>query len=335
MSIPDSGMGTLYFKMLIYIIQVCLCRYEVGEFMIQHGSSFQDPAIPIEEKDKLIDQFEAHMDDNYLKHLDPAIPLHLMAEGGVRSATCKMRLMAHHPSQYPDRGKSIPQSERDILFQVSVKMVEYDVLGKSTKTLDNFSWHIDNAFQIDAFVFMLISSQNQDAKAALTNKAWQLVADMYKHRQSLLEDNNNELYAAVRELTLHAWEAREAKIAQDNAEPIPVPEVIAELRERRSRKIVPTGTSSATSASSTSMPLETSALHQLAGVATQVDTRNGYSNIGYMYGMAPDMTINSFQPGVDQQFDSIFRNLSGDMDAAGPVDWGYWDGLLERNNVFR
>lgn len=303
--------------------------------MIRHGTTFQDPAIPIQEKDKLIDQFEAHMDENYLKHLDPAIPLHLMAEGGVRSATCKMRLMAHHPSQYPDKGQSIPQSERDILFQVSVKMVEYDVLGKSTKTLDNFSWHIDNAFQIDAFVFMLISSRNQDAKATLTNKAWQLVSDMYKHRPSLLEDNNNELYAAVRELTLHAWEAREAKIAHDNAEPIPVPEVIAELRERKARKSMSAGTSSATLAGPTSLPHETSALHQLAGVATQVDSRNGYSTMGYMYGMGPDMTTNSFQPGLDQQFDSIFRNLSGDMDAAGPVDWDYWDGLLERNNVFR
>lgn len=303
--------------------------------MVRHGSTFQDPAVPVQEKDKLIDQFEAHMDENYLKHLDPAIPLHLMAEGGVRSATCKMRLMAHHPSQYPDRGKSIPQSERDILFQVSVKMVEYDVLGKSTKTLDNFSWHIDNAFQIDAFVFMLIASRTQDANAILTNKAWQLVADMYEHRPSLLEETNNELYAAVRELTLHAWEAREANIAHGNLEPIPAPEIIAKLRERKAMKAMPAKTSSANPTAPMSMPPGASALHQLAGVATQVDSRNGYSGMGYMYGMTAEVHPSSFQPGLDQQFDSIFRNLSGDMDAAGPVDWDYWDGLLERNNVFR
>ncbi|POS80690.1 hypothetical protein DHEL01_v200887 [Diaporthe helianthi] len=315
----------------------CLCRYEVGEFMIRHGSTFQDPAVPIQEKDQLIDQFESHMDENYLKHLDPAIPIHLMAEGGVRSATCKMRLMAHHPSQYPDKGKSIPQSERDILFKVSVKMVEYDVLGKSAKTLDNFAWHIDNAFQIDAFVFMLISSRNQDATAELTNKSWQLVSDMYKHRPSLMYDSNNELYAAVRELTLHAWEAREVKIAHNKLEAITVPEVIAELRDRKARKSIPNsnGSSSATSTTATSMPSDASALHQLAGVATQVDSRNTFNNVGYVYGMAPGLATNTFQPVLDQQFDSIFRNLSGDMGAAGPVDWDYWDGLLERNNVFR
>ncbi|KAI3401378.1 hypothetical protein diail_11462 [Diaporthe ilicicola] len=313
----------------------CLCRYEVGEFMVRHGSTFQNPAVPIQDKDRLIDQFEAHMDENYLKHLDPAIPLHLMAEGGVRSATCKMRLMAHHPSQYPDKGKSIPQSERDILFKVSVKMVEYDVLGKSTKTLDNFSWHIDNAFQIDAFVFMLIASRTQDANATLTNKAWKLVTDMYKHRPSLLEDNNNELYAAVRELTLHSWETREANIARENLEPIPVPEIIAKLRERKARKSMSNRTSTASSAAPKSVAPEMYALHQLAGVATQVDSRNEYSDMGYMYGIAPDIATNSFQPGLDQQFDSIFRNLSGDVDAAGPVDWDYWDGLLERNNFFR
>lgn len=148
---------------------VCLCRYEVGEFMTLHARKLHDPSVPIRTKDQLIDQFEAHMRETYLKYLDSAIPLHLMAEGGVGSAVCKMRLMAHHPSQY--RGKPMPRAERDMLFANSVRMVEYDVMGKSTRGLDHFSWHLDVAFQIDAFVFMLIASRTQANDAPLTKRA--------------------------------------------------------------------------------------------------------------------------------------------------------------------
>lgn len=311
----------------------CLCRYEVGEFMTQHARRLHDPSIPIRDKDALIDQFEAHMNESYLKYLDSAIPLHLMAEGGVRSAICKMRLMAHHPSQYPDRGKCMPRTERDMLFQMAVQMVEYDVLGKSTRSLDSFSWHLDVAFQIDAFVFMLIASRTQVADASLTRKAWHLVSEMYKHRPALLEETNNELYAAVRELTLRAWEAREADIARSNLDSMPMPDVIAKLRERKARKMH----ARTASATSISIPPEASALHQLAGVATQVDARNVDSSMGFMSGIPAAFTETSFQADVDQQFDGMFDNFSADIDISGwaPVDWDYWNNLLERNNVLQ
>lgn len=326
---------------------VCLCRYEVGEFMTMHARKLHDPSVPIRTKDQLIDQFEAHMNETYLKYLDSAIPLHLMADGGVRSAVCKMRLMAHHPSQY--RGKSMPRSERDMLFATSVQMVEYDVLGKSTRALDVFSWHLDVAFQIDALVFMLIASRTQIPDAPLTQKAWHLVSEMYKYRPALLEDSKNELYAAVRALTLRAWEAREADLARNNLELPPVPSVIHQLRERKVRKMHPHAHVRTTSVSSSiqGIPPEASALHQLAGLATQVDTRynEGANNPLPAFNMfgelnaeaAATATAHCPRADVDQQFEGMFNNFSADIDISGwaPVDWDYWNALLERNNVLQ
>ncbi|CAN8102514.1 unnamed protein product [Discula destructiva] len=310
----------------------CLCRYEVGEFMTLHARKLHDPSVPIRTKDQLIDQFEAHMEESYLKYLDSAIPLHLMAEGGVRSAVCKMRLMAHHPSQY--RGKPMPRAERDMLFATSVKMVEYDVMGKSTRGLDHFSWHLDVAFQIDAFVFMLIASRTQENDAPLTKKAWQLVAEMYKYRPALLEDGRNELYAAVRALTLRAWEAREADLTRNHIEPIHVPHVISDLREKRKSKKTRTA-----SIASMSIPHDASPLHQLAGVATQVDPRYNDMNTGFVFhGFGTD-PANSFRPDLDLQFDGMFNNFTGEIDLSewepSQVNWEYWNALLERNNVLQ
>lgn len=315
--------------------------------MTMHARKLHDPAVPIRTKDQLIDQFEAHMNETYLKYLDSAIPLHLMADGGVRSAVCKMRLMAHHPSQY--RGKSMPRSERDMLFATSVQMVEYDVLGKSTRALDVFSWHLDVAFQIDALVFMLIASRTQIPDAPLTQKAWHLVSEMYKYRPALLEDSKNELYAAVRALTLRAWEAREADLARNNRELPPVPTVIHQLRERKVRKMQHHARTTSVSSSIQGIPPEASALHQLAGLATQVDPRyqeGGSSNPpAFMFGelhnnneaTAATATTNFPVGDMDQQFEGMFSNFSADIDISGwaPVDWDYWNALLERNNVLQ
>lgn len=257
--------------------------------------------------------------------------MHLLAEGGVGSAVCKMRLMAHHPSQY--RGKPMPRVERDMLFANSVRMVEYDVMGKSTKGLDHFSWHLDVAFQIDAFVFMLIASRTQANDAPLTKRAWQLVAEMYKYRPALLEDSKNELYAAVRALTLRAWEAREADLARNRIEPIHVPHVISELRERKLKK------ARKASIASMSIPHDASPLQQLAGVATQVDARYNDLNAGFVFNGYGADPASSFRPDFDMQFDGMFSNYTGDIDLSGwepsQVNWEYWNALLERNNVLQ
>lgn len=297
--------------------------------MTLHARKLHDPDVPIRTKDQIIDQFEAHMQETYLKYLDSAIPLHLMAEGGVRSAVCKMRLMAHHPAQYKDR--SMPRPERDMLFAISLQMVEYDVLGKSTKALDTFTWHLDVAFQIDAFVFLLIASRTQASDAPMTEKAWRLVSDMYKYRPALLEDGRNELYAAVRALTLRAWEAREADLARNDLGPLPIPSIIAELRERKSRK------ARTASMASVSVPPEASALEQLAGLATQVDTRYNDLNQTFVLGGVGTDVMSSFQSDLDLRFDGMFSNFTADIDTTGwaPVDWDYWNALLERNNVLQ
>lgn len=117
----------------------CLLRYELGKFLNEQGSSLHSSSVSTVEKDRLIDRFEERLERVYLRFCDPALPLHLIASGGARSAICKMRLMAHHPSQHATKDASLSPSEKSDIFTWSVKMVEYDVLGQSTPLLKNFS----------------------------------------------------------------------------------------------------------------------------------------------------------------------------------------------------
>ncbi|KAL1911335.1 hypothetical protein Sste5344_002715 [Sporothrix stenoceras] len=216
----------------------CLLRYEMGKLLFSKGSVLHDPKSTIAERDAIIDDLTTYFKEKFLGLLDPAIPLHQIAEAGAHAAVDKMRLMAHHPGQYPDKGKSMPQAEHDMLFKTSVNMVDTLVQGFTATHLEHFKWHIDVYFQLDAVVFMLIESQSQPPEGELVDKAWRLVAEVLHYKRHLVQDQD-ELGRAVRQLVLRAWESRERRARKEKpgaalpTPPATVAELLAEMRQRR------------------------------------------------------------------------------------------------------
>ena len=215
----------------------CLSRYETGVFLINHSKELHSPGTSVAERDMLINDLEEHLENKYLTHCDPAIPLHQLAKAEAHSSICKMRLIAHHPAQYPDKGKSMPQSEHDMLFFTSLEMAELHVQAYSgmAQGLDNYFWQVDNSFQLDALVFMLIESQYQPPTGEAIEKAWSLIDSIFEHRPQLLSDTNGALqHAALRQLVLNAWAARETEAHRRGSSPLSLPDIISRLRRRPS-----------------------------------------------------------------------------------------------------
>ncbi|CAK7274284.1 hypothetical protein SEPCBS57363_006086 [Sporothrix epigloea] len=216
----------------------CLLRYEMGKLIMSRSSVLHDPASSMAERDAVIDEVATYLDEKYLVHLDNAIPLHQIAKAGANAAILKMRLMAHHPGQYPDEGKSLPQAEHDMLFKTSLEMVNILVRGFTTMNIDPFRWHTDVYFQLDAVVFMLIESQTQAPFDEEIDKAWSLVASVLYHKPHLVREQD-ELGRAVRQLILRAWDTRERRARQQSpGKPPPTPpglvsNVLSELRQQK------------------------------------------------------------------------------------------------------
>lgn len=216
----------------------CLLRYEMGKLIMSRSSVLHDSASSMAERDAVIDEIATYLDEKYLIHLDSAIPLHQIAEAGAKAAILKMRLMAHHPGQYPDEGKSLPQTEHYMLFQTSLEMVNILVRGFTTMNIDPFRWHTDVYFQLDAVVFMLIESQTQAPFDEKIDKAWSLVASVLYHKPHLVREQD-ELGRAVRQLILRAWDTRERRARQlspGKSPPTPpalVANVLSELRQQK------------------------------------------------------------------------------------------------------
>jgi len=213
----------------------CLMRFEVGRFLYEHGCRLHDPSTPVPEKDDLIRLLEDRLTEKYLSKCDPAIPLHKLAIGGSRAGLCKLKVMAHHPAQYPDKGKSLPQSEHDALFSNAVEMSSIHLTGYVDKGVEIFLWHVDVYFHVDALVFMLIESRTQPPTAPLTEKAWGVVQAVLTYRSELMEDDGDELHSSVRQLVAQTWAAREAAARRQGLGPLQKPPMIARVQEMVAR----------------------------------------------------------------------------------------------------
>ncbi|KAJ9155047.1 Fungal transcriptional regulatory protein [Pleurostoma richardsiae] len=307
MPIPHKGATEMIF---------CLVRYEIGMFLNTNWNTLYSPAVAIEDKDKLIDELEARLAENYIRYCDPAIPLHMLTQGVFRSGINKFRLTVHHPSRYPDKGKSMPQAERDMLFSLAVELTEFHVAGQKYKALQHFSWHMDAYFQLDTLVFMLIESRSQPPLAPLTEKAWHLVDEIYKNHPALIEeDGDSELYIAVGELVLRAWAAREAATQRQNLQQVPVPEIVSRLRDQRAKR-----TTLGSSVLQQSIP----APGMQDSVAQELD-RDVLGAGSALHGQADMASL----------FDGIFDTFTGESELSewGVVNWPYWDGLVSRDMV--
>jgi hypothetical protein len=162
---------------------------------------------PLGEKDKAIDDLKQTLEQKFLRFCDPLNPLHNLTSIAARAALCGMRLRAHHPRQYTDGGANFPQSEKDMLFGLSQKILQYDSLVYSNKSLHRYVWHVRVYFQWHAFIYLL-SELRVRRVGEEADQAWEQVEDSFQHHPEMISDSKYALYIAIRSLTLKAWDGK-------------------------------------------------------------------------------------------------------------------------------
>ncbi|KAI9877354.1 MAG: hypothetical protein M1830_004160 [Pleopsidium flavum] len=294
----------------------CLLRYEVGEFF-RHSNSkdafdgswqkLSNTAVPPADKDRAIDELERLLENKFLRYCDPLIPLHFISAIVARSAIRKMRFVAHHPRRYADQGA--PQKEKNMIFSNSLKMIEYDNLVQSTKRTQKFLWHVNVHFEMDAFVYMLSELRLRTA-GDLEDRAWRQVNEVFEHHPEMITETKNALYLGISNLTIKAWEAREAEFARQpqNASEVAPPHFISTFSSQRMiAKAAQATIPLATNASFTG-PAEYMSGEQQATCPYQGD---GTSSGDISSGLDPPL-------------------LSGSLPTeSSAMDWAYWDDLLQ------
>ncbi|KAK3318733.1 fungal-specific transcription factor domain-containing protein [Apodospora peruviana] len=216
----------------------CMVRLEVGECMRQMRMVMTRNIVvldPLAEQEQTIDAFEARMESHLLKQCDVSVPLHLMATLMVRSAVCQMRLSIWQHQQQQQQQQSSDtttdssgneniyswRGRRRRLFELALKILEYDSLAYSTESLRPFLWHVANVFPFQAFIQVLTDllwmttqkpdvhdgdDNGQQQTAIDVHRGWAAVNLAYQNRPELVgNEARNPLYFALGNLVLKAW----------------------------------------------------------------------------------------------------------------------------------
>ncbi|MCJ1283793.1 hypothetical protein MMC26_003124 [Xylographa opegraphella] len=287
------------------------CFKDIGYRAAVNGSP-DGSTKSVADKERIINELETDIKDRFLRFCDPSIPLHILVDGVARSAISALRLTVHHPRQYPDKGASMPQEEKDMLFRVSLNMIELGSSSRLTEKLMRFLWHMFVQFQFDVFVYLLGELRIRTS-GELVERAWHEVELAYKFYPEFLDDRSNAFYAAIRNLTLKAWQRREAELVRVLGRRPKVPAFVETLRSRRRG-----GGSSSTASTvfGSEIGPQTPEEPKLSdSVGQQFPAEIAGANI--MEGEAFEM---NFQYDISPAY-------------ADPMDWDYWMDLIQDNEL--
>ncbi|KAI9810456.1 MAG: hypothetical protein M1827_006232 [Pycnora praestabilis] len=317
----------------------CLLRYTFSHYMRHNWSNITDTITPLAERDRAINGLEIMLEDKFLKYCDRSIPLHLLAATGAHAGVCKMKLVAHHPRQYADRGAQLPQKEKDMLFALSLELIEYQNIANSSEDIKRFLWHVNVQFPYNAFIYLL-SEICHHPVGNLADNAWRQITQVFEHRPDMITKTSNALSVAVGNLTLRAWKARLAAFARQHQSPPEGmnPEFIAILRSQRKDdssisaglKPAPSPTVDSRTSIRHTDSLATDPPHTQEQLL-QVDN-TGLSSQNF------DPNTLAFQPFSTPPLPSFKQAIDPDnpadmMEWGSPMDWGYWDDLVKHSQL--
>jgi hypothetical protein len=186
-------------------------------------------SMPLKDKDKTINELEAHMEDKFLRHCDKSIPLHMATTMMARSAIYYTRLMAHHPRQYQDPNTHISQAEKDIIFETALKMIEYADYAQNNPVVRKFLWHMVNHMPWDAIIFLL-SEMRHRTDPEEKSKVWQLIGNVYSsHMKAMSKNDPTPLHMAIQNLIVKSWRTYIEECNLNKCTPTPCPTIVSSL----------------------------------------------------------------------------------------------------------
>lgn len=294
-----------------------------------------------------IEDLEQRLERVYWQHCDPTIPLHLMSLMTSKSSITKLRISLRQPI-VQSNSRRFSQTNKSTLFQFSY-VISADVLGDRcadaigtrlqmleyyntlirSPSVQQFTWYMLQNYPFPAHIYLawLLRDRTNDE---LADHAWHQLSESAEARMKFdkqpffIKKRHKTILIqlALANLTVKAWEAREATF-QSTQKPPPVPRFISLYRnmilEDQSQK--GTATTDSTPYNFDDQSLE----RRIASIFPVLDPNTFGMVQGYGQSMTPGMTPSTMES-------SVFQNLA--LPAALPsMGWGSWNETMPPENL--
>ena len=215
----------------------CLIRCEIMTALRKLSQPFSTDArwdvlsrsdITVSKIDTAILELEDILERKFLRYCDPFESLHTFVSIMIRAGLCRMRLLAHNPRRFAERGAAIPQAERDIVFVNVTKMLEYAALVQENQAIHKYMWQISTTYLWNLILYALIEARHRKTGPEV-NRLWQLIGIVFSQYPNAFKAGT--VFAALGKWMLEVWnEYVAAAKAARLPEPI-APEYINAIRQ--------------------------------------------------------------------------------------------------------
>lgn len=255
-----------------------------------------------------LDGYCNYIENAYLKHCDPKIPLHLFTLMMTRQALCKLRLIAYLCKVNLGDPRAMDPTVRDHLFMEAIRMIEYDNVIQSTESLRGFLWYTFFHFPFPAYIF-LVSELRTLTSGELCDRAWAAIAENHDKR-ALARNLRSPMHIALGRLFLKAWDAHTAAEIQQGRPAPPTPKLITVLQQLAAKQHNKKQSTSGNAVVNESVPVPATGY---GGSRPPMDSSPAAPSINSMG--TPDTMFSGFDP-MSQMFNSGMPDIE-----FGQMDW--------------
>ncbi|KAK6387083.1 hypothetical protein LTS17_000349 [Exophiala oligosperma] len=291
----------------------------------------------LKDRDKAIEEFEQMIESKYVRFLDPSQPLQLLSMLLARSVVSKAQFMVHHPRRW-NGSQSIPDSERQLVWQVSVGLLQQYNMMRSNPSLKRFSWYTAYYFPWQTFIHVLDTVRVTPLMAGASD-IWQIIEETIENFPNLIMKTKEPPCVAVSKLCLTAYEAYVESLKKEGRFVPRTPAFVNDLRQqqdnlrqlhaqrKRSGIRHTAGTASpppAERGTQKSMQKDAASSSIQSGMQTTAEAPNAWSAGGVESGYA---TMSTDMGGADEPF-RLNPGNEIDIFADQAIDWSQWDTIL-------
>jgi hypothetical protein len=226
--LTDSSFVTLRFEFTSLIV-ASVARFRQSGKSARHWEThlLSDDIAAITEG---FPKLEERIETKYLRYCDPSQPLHLMVMLVCRYAMNVARFMTHHPRRWASIEQT-PVAERERVWAISVNLLEQYIMVQSNSQIKQFAWYAAYLMHWHSFIHLL-DTLRANPLVDDNGKVWQLIGTTYKNNPNMIFATKEPITAAVGNLCLKAYSAREAALQDRRVSLPPVPDFILKLRHQ-------------------------------------------------------------------------------------------------------
>jgi hypothetical protein len=294
---------------------------------------------------------EATLEMKYLRYCDASRPLHLLLLLVGRYGMNIVTFLTHHPRRWATM-EHVPQSERVLIWQTSITLLEQYNMQQSTPLLNGFAWHAPYFQAWHAFIHVLDTLKAEPLKID-ASKSWQLVGSIYDNTADLGTDLKKPSHVAIGNLCLKAYSAREAALLKNSTSLPQTPNFILQLRQRREAAMIKRQARNDNANRRPKTTVREAQLRQVPGMSRSDVGLQGPNSPQNVTHHLPDYA----QPGSTGEEDPLHlfdffennddTNMFTDIDftlpedysmenyVPEPINWEQWDAWLADSNLMR